>query len=439
MGDNRNQLYKNITASQAMALLRPAALELADVHARGEIYGNISPESIMVSDIRFCFPLSEKAARTYDTDQKVFIRLLPPEKDRKEKAGADSPGGSGSGAGRRDAYIPLEQLIAGGRPDSRSDVYSLCAVFYQIITGTEPPAPQSRISGAELKSPSELGIEIPPSQEAALMKGLAEMSRDRYVDGGELYRALYGGTEERKKNFLRDGWKIEDDVDEIEKLRTVTFLDYIPRTEEEKWDVSENEDGSVMAWMEKGDEGYNLYVGSDGVIMAGEYCNWMFSGCKSLTSVDFGKNFNTSQVTDMSFMFVQCGSLKELDLSGFDTSQVTDMNSMFDGCRSLVKLDVSSFDTSQVTDMCYMFARCGSLEKLDVSCFDTSRVENMDFMFDRCESLVKLDVGGFDTSRVTGMSYMFAHCSSLEELDLSSFDMSKLKSREGMLTGTRWG
>ena len=36
----------------------------------------------------------------------------------------------------------------------------------------------------------------------------------------------------------------------------------------------------------------------------------MFSGCKSLTNIDLS-NFNTQNVTDMSFMFSGCDSLKK--------------------------------------------------------------------------------------------------------------------------------
>ncbi|EME8125041.1 BspA family leucine-rich repeat surface protein, partial [Enterococcus faecium] len=45
-------------------------------------------------------------------------------------------------------------------------------------------------------------------------------------------------------------------------------------------------------------------------------------------------------------------------LENLDTSQVTNMNYMFYNCWSLQSLDLSSFDTSQVTDMSYMFSSC---------------------------------------------------------------------------------
>ena len=85
----------------------------------------------------------------------------------------------------------------------------------------------------------------------------------------------------------------------------------------------------------------------------GKVSNYMFYECSSLTNLDVS-NFKTNQVTDMSFMFRDCSSLTNLDLSSFDTGQVTTMRSMFNGCSNLIKLDLSNFDTSQSTNMYYM-------------------------------------------------------------------------------------
>ena len=65
------------------------------------------------------------------------------------------------------------------------------------------------------------------------------------------------------------------------------------------------------------------------------------------------------------------------DLSKWDTSNVTNMSYMFDRCYALESLDVSSWDTLSVTDMWRMFCNCSSLTSLDVSSWDTSNVTNM--------------------------------------------------------------
>ncbi len=161
---------------------------------------------------------------------------------------------------------------------------------------------------------------------------------------------------------------------------------------------------------------------------------YMFSGCESLTSLDIS-SFNTSNVTNMSYMFQYCYDLTSLDLSGFDTHNVTNMLYMFGGCKSLTGLDVSGFNTSNVSNMQHMFSGCKSLTSLDVSGFNTSNVTNMQFMFSGCESLTSLDISSFNTSNVMNMSYMFRYCSGLTSLDLSGFDTHNVTNMLSMFDG----
>ena len=74
-----------------------------------------------------------------------------------------------------------------------------------------------------------------------------------------------------------------------------------------------------------------------------------FCRLKLLNSLVGLEYLNTSQVTNMRWMFSGCESLISLDLSRFDTSNVTEMWGMFYGCKSLISLDLSRFDTSKVT------------------------------------------------------------------------------------------
>ena len=158
-------------------------------------------------------------------------------------------------------------------------------------------------------------------------------------------------------------------------------------------------------------------------INANADCKNMF-WWRSLTSIDFGDNFNTSNVTDMSEMFCGCYYLTSLDLSNFNTANVTDMSKMFCACYYLTSLDLSNFNTSNVTDMSGMFSIC-SLTSLNLSNFNTENVRYMSGMFNGCSNLTSLDLSSFNTSNVTDMSFMFAGCS-LISLDLSSFNTSNV-------------
>ena len=220
------------------------------------------------------------------------------------------------------------------------------------------------------------------------------------------------------------------------KITTITTKNdnIVPATATESWDISEAGDGSVMAYVEddgSGNSTYKLTIGGKGGIIANESMISYFSGFEEMTSIDLSA-IDTSEVTDMSYMFSECNGLTSLDVSKFDTSQVTTMTWMFAECHSLTSLNVSKFDTSNVTDISYMFYNCSSLTSLDVSKLDTSNVTNMSGMFENVRRLTSLDVSNFDTSQVIDMSWMFGNCSGLTSLDVSSFDTSQVTNIDSM-------
>ena len=54
------------------------------------------------------------------------------------------------------------------------------------------------------------------------------------------------------------------------------------------------------------------------------------------------KKFYRNNVTDMSGMFSECSSLKELNLNNFNTNNVTNMSFMFRGCSDDLKMKIKS-------------------------------------------------------------------------------------------------
>ena len=266
-------------------------------------------------------------------------------------------------------------------------------------------------------------------------------------DGGGLSFSVkinaYGKVKEAPTGSKMKAYMTQDDYDNDNypqtdfhaddyrsKTKTITTKkdNIVPATAVESWDISEAGDGSVMAYVEddgSGNSTYKVTIGGKGGIIANESMISYFSGFDKMTSIDLSA-LDTSQVTDMSYMFSECNGLTSLDVSKFDTSQVTNMDYMFKSCNGLTSLDVSKFDTSQVTTMTWMFAECSSLTSLDVSKFDTSKVTNMSYMFYNCRSLTSLDVSKLDTSNVTNMSGMFENVRRLTSLDVSNFDTSQV-------------
>ena len=161
---------------------------------------------------------------------------------------------------------------------------------------------------------------------------------------------------------------------------------------------------------------------------------WMFSRCSGLSSLDVS-HFDTQNVTSMKSMFGYCNLLGSLDVSHFDTSNVTDMSYMFNECQSLTSLDVSHFNTSNVTDMTGMFRYCTQLTTIDVSDFNTSNVKNLGWLFCGCFSLENVDVSKFKTDKATIMTSMFWNCHSLKDIDVTSFNTDSVTSMGWMFVG----
>lgn len=85
--------------------------------------------------------------------------------------------------------------------------------------------------------------------------------------------------------------------------------------------------------------------------------DWFYEmeNCSSITGLI---NLDTSETTDMRYMFHECSLITSLDASNLNTNKVERMDGMFQGCRSLTSLDISNFDTSNVYSMPLMFLYC---------------------------------------------------------------------------------
>ena len=160
---------------------------------------------------------------------------------------------------------------------------------------------------------------------------------------------------------------------------------------------------------------------------------WMFSGCISLTSIEFSNfnTFNTSNVKDMSYMFYECAKLSSLNLSSFNTSNVINMEGMFYFCVSLNNLDINNFNFQNVMNVACMFYYCISLTSLILPYNNRdNKIIYMAYMFAYCSKLTSLNLFGllsFSVSNVIYMVSMFQGCSSLIEFNLVDPVKSYLK------------
>ena len=231
---------------------------------------------------------------------------------------------------------------------------------------------------------------------------------------------------------------LETDTNKIEHFKKSTVA---PTASMNAVNIEDEEsDDEIKLWLDPTDKTAYYYTEPEKVYLntdsSGMFFQVFFDGLENILEIDLS-NFDTSKVTNMSFMFSGMSHLTTLDLSNFDTSQVTNMNNMFSGMSNLTTLNLSNFDTSQVTNMSNMFYNMSSLTTLDLSNFDTSKVTNMERMFNNMTNLTTLNLSNFDTSQVTNMSNMFAVTPKLTTLDLSSFNTSKVTNMERMFYGMR--
>lgn len=270
-------------------------------------------------------------------------------------------------------------------------------------------------------------------------------------------------------------------------IATINIKDTIVPTSDSiaAWDVSLEEDGSVIAWLTQNANDSSMYDlnigGKKKVIASSGYCLFamypnltaingfdifdtsavifmqsMFEGSGKLTTLDL-TDFDTSNVEDMSYMFSECTSLNNLNISGWDTKKVTNMRSMFEKCKGFTTLQFSDLNTSSVTNMGSMFRDCTNVTSINLNDFDTAKVTSIDHMFDgctklndiriaintanvrnmnsvfkNCTSLTALDLSSFNTSLVTDFGYMFNGCNKLAKVDLSNFNTYNATTMSGM-------
>ena len=98
---------------------------------------------------------------------------------------------------------------------------------------------------------------------------------------------------------------------------------------------------------------------------------------------------DTSEVTNMEYMFYDCGSLKYIP--PIDTSMVTNMSNMFYDCSELTT--IPQLDTSKVTNMRYMFYGCKKL--ISIPLLDCQNVTSMNNFFGYSDITSLVDLSGF--------------------------------------------
>jgi uncharacterized repeat protein (TIGR02543 family) len=163
-------------------------------------------------------------------------------------------------------------------------------------------------------------------------------------------------------------------------------------------------------------------------------CHEWFQGCTNLTSITGLAHLNTSNVTDMSFMFSGCENLSSINLDGLNTQNVTNMRNMFYDCKSLTSINLSPFVTGNVRDFSLMFKDCENLGSIDITGFNTEKGTEFYSMFENCKKLETVNVSQmrFNSSDVR-VGEMFMGCSGLTSINISMW--ATLKNFQNLFSG----
>lgn len=152
---------------EALPIILAVIAALKEVHAKDIIHRDISPDNIYLLENGQVKLLDFGAARQVTTTHSKSLTVIL-------KLG----------------YAPVEQYQSGGNQGPWTDVYSLAATFYKMITGIRPPeSPERRVKDT-LKEPSKLGVVIEKNIENALMNALQVRIMDRTKSAEEFEKAL---------------------------------------------------------------------------------------------------------------------------------------------------------------------------------------------------------------------------------------------------------
>ena len=135
----------------------------------------------------------------------------------------------------------------------------------------------------------------------------------------------------------------------------------------------------------------------------GDTPSWVNDGKNAyVTKVVFDPLFADARPTSTYGWFYQMENLQTIEgLSYLNTSEVTDMTYMFGYCKKLTSLDLSNFNTSKVSDMRYMFYSCLNLQTIIVGKgWSTAAVTSSSNMFMGCRVLVGGKGTNYDVNHV---------------------------------------
>lgn len=186
-GINLRQYAKSLggrmTPDVLLPLLKDVIAALNTVHKENIIHRDISPDNIMITQDFRAKVIDFGAAKDYHRGRDHSILL-------------------------KHGYAPIEQYDRNGKQGPWTDVYSLCASIYYLLTGIKLQRAYERVKEDRLSGMRALGVGVTDRQDRAVYKGLRVQSDQRYQTMAELYHDLYG--EDLPGESVPDGYALPE-------------------------------------------------------------------------------------------------------------------------------------------------------------------------------------------------------------------------------------
>lgn len=172
--------HGRMDGKEVLAGMKPLLKSIRRIHEKGIVHRDISADNLMITQDGKLKLIDFGAASLLDPKREEHTILI------------------------KRGFVPVEQYRSEEKIDPWTDVYSLCATMYFMITGMVPEDAMERWISDKLTDLADIfGTGLVPEQSKAIMKGLAVRKEDRYQDVVQLAEVLYDEHVMRQNLWFR--------------------------------------------------------------------------------------------------------------------------------------------------------------------------------------------------------------------------------------------